>query len=689
MKKKDKARHVRQAAKSAQNQHPPAVPPDETSVDEAGDDRPCRLPVDVWLNDKQRWILVCIVILSLLTRIAYYRDIAASPCVNAHHWVSSDMHFYHDWGVRIAAGDWLTDRASHRFTGFERRLASRYFEFYPERKAQYASADNPAHALISDWWSGKLFRTEPLYAYLIGITYKVFGVDVRFVFAWQLLLGIATNILIYLIARSCFGNITALVTAAFALAYAPLLFYEMVLIRATLIKFTVAFTLFLTIVALQRKSWLPWLGAGVAFGAGLLVKTIFKILLLATVLGLIVRSIRAPRTALRPLLGLAGGVMLCMLPIVYRNTVLGNPLMSVAATERYTFFLAHSAYYDPVYNTVPNVSQIARFMGDSGNSTVSAVLYTLRTHEDLQSYLKLTCNKLAALFFWYEWPNNANFYYYRMHSNMLQWVPLTFPFIGSLAFIGLLAALPTFRQSWTLYGFTVTQILIFLVARINARYKLPLALTLIPFAGFTVVQIGLWVRTREWRKIGLAGASASAVILLASYMLRPLPKEIKVVRSSDYFSIYDWYQETGGADGARPYLEHLVGIGIEDETVYLKLAVFALNDKDYSTAESLLKTCLSLNPQFVPAIKNLGVVYIGTGDIMKAAEYYEKAVKLAPKESDPYVNLMAIYLSKNNLDRALEIATLAEKRFPNNPDVKRNATVVFGRAGKRDRNQKP
>ena len=55
---------------------------------------------------------------------------------------------------------------------------------------------------------GLTFYQEPLYAYLMAVTYKIFGGDHRWVaFSGSSVLGVLTNVLIYLLARRMFGDL--------------------------------------------------------------------------------------------------------------------------------------------------------------------------------------------------------------------------------------------------------------------------------------------------------------------------------------------------------------------------------------------------------------------------------------------------------------------------------------------------
>ena len=79
------------------------------------------------------------------------------------------------------------------------------------------------------WAGGSTFYQEPLYAYLMAVTYKIFGGDHRWVFLWQLVLGVLTNVLIYLLARRMFGDLVGTVAGALAVLCSPMMFYELIL----------------------------------------------------------------------------------------------------------------------------------------------------------------------------------------------------------------------------------------------------------------------------------------------------------------------------------------------------------------------------------------------------------------------------------------------------------------------------
>jgi len=64
---------------------------------------------------------------------------------------------------------------------------------------------------------------------LVGLTYWLGGPDPRWIFAWQMLLGMASNLLVYLVTRRCFGDLAATLAGFMAALCGVALYFEAVL----------------------------------------------------------------------------------------------------------------------------------------------------------------------------------------------------------------------------------------------------------------------------------------------------------------------------------------------------------------------------------------------------------------------------------------------------------------------------
>src|SRR5262245_30579583 len=219
--------------------------------------------IEETLRRRRRAVLLAIVLGSALVRISYVVALSRGPCLWEHRWPQWDMEFFHRWAEDIAGGDWLTARPLHPRHPWHEDVATAYLEGLP-REQRSASADQ----VWERWYGGARFHQEPLYPYLVALTYFFLDADPRFVFAWQLLLGIASNVLVYLLARRCFGDLVATLAGALAVLFAPALYYELILLRTAATGFLSLAIALALLAAQDRGSARRWLLAGVLAGAG-------------------------------------------------------------------------------------------------------------------------------------------------------------------------------------------------------------------------------------------------------------------------------------------------------------------------------------------------------------------------------------------------------------------------------------
>src|SRR5215471_11491924 len=242
------------------------------------------MPLEEWLRAHRGRVMLALAALCIVVRGAYYAELSGGPCLWAHRWTESDNAFFDRWAKEIAAGDWLTNQELHPIVSWNYAIAKIYFARHPDKAAQLlppgaAPGDEatPTAALWNRWFGGKAFHQEPLYPYAIALTYRVLGEDVRWVFAWQMALGVATVLLLWDLARRYFGEIAGALAGVLVAIYAPLYYLELTLVRTTLLTFCSIAMLWLAERALARKSARTWLVTGIAFGIGLLAQSTLSI----------------------------------------------------------------------------------------------------------------------------------------------------------------------------------------------------------------------------------------------------------------------------------------------------------------------------------------------------------------------------------------------------------------------------
>ena len=482
--------------------------------------------------DSRAWLLV-VIGLSVAVRLVYFAQAGEGPLRAMNGWDQSDMAFFDRWARVIAEGDWLTDRALHPQHNWHHEIARRYFEAHPEAAAALAagrglSPEEASAELWDRWYGGKTFHQEPLYPYLVAVTYRLLGPDPRFVFAWQLAVGVLANALVYVVARRLFPPPAPQVAGVLAILCAPLLFYEMVLLRESLIVAAGLALVWLVLRAAERPDALTWGLAGLAGGLSLLLKSSFLLFLLPALAVLAARPRPTWAATLRRSAAWVAGAAIGLLPLAARNVAVGLPPLALSSVGAITFVNANTEDYPPEAGFFVSLAHAPEIMGTSQGRFLPAALAALRTHPGPGSYLRQIMGKLGAAWHWYEVPDNCSFYLYRLYASILG-LPVTFLLIGPLAIVGLFMALSVSR-AWPLVLLVLASLATMLVFYPSSRFRAPMAAAAIPLAAHALVKGAGFLVARR-----LAPALAALLALLAAFALtsRPLARGRPLLRGVD------------------------------------------------------------------------------------------------------------------------------------------------------------
>jgi 4-amino-4-deoxy-L-arabinose transferase-like glycosyltransferase len=527
--------------------------------------------IESWLAAHRRAVVITLVACSVVLRASYFIQLNAGPCVWQHRWEATDMHFFDAWARAIAAGDWLTDQSLHPYLPWHQELAEGYLRAHPARAAalQQAGAADPVRALYERWTGGKVFHQEPLYPYLVAVTYRLLGPDVRWVFAWQLAAGVVLNVLLYLTVRHQLGDLVATVAAGLSLLAGPLLYHEMLLLRESLIAAAGVGLVYLTERAQARGTWPSWLALGVTFGLALLLKTTFALYGLGVLVALVVLLRRRPRTLFASAAAVVGGAALALAPAIARNLAVGVPALGLSSVGSLVFVMSNAGDFRSGVGFIVS-RHTAEIMGSTDGRFLPAAIATLATHPNMGSVFGMLAAKFTTLWHWFEVPNNSNFYYYRLHAPVLWWMPVSFLVLSPLGLVGLVLGRRALRTAWPLYllvGCHAVNLIFFYTL---SRLRIPLLPALAPFAALTLVEIG---RSVGSGRLGRGAVLGTAVAALGVWTGRPLPPEVPLIASVDYWAAYNTYY--------NPLLDQ------------------AQDDEDWTRAADVLAQSLRLEPETV------------------------------------------------------------------------------------------
>jgi len=467
-----------------------------------------------WVHRQRGPLLFGLAAAAILVRLAFVLQMANGPGFHQHRWSESDMAFFQSWARIIVEGDRLTDRALHPYHPWHERVAQRYFRSHPgERERWNAEAGDPGSAgrvLWNHWYGGKRFHQEPLYPYVIAVLEVLPGTAFGWTMGLQVLAGLVICLLIHRVTERLFGEPAAVVAAGLSVLCGPLIFYELQLLRATLLVLLGLLSVWLTLRALDRNRWQHWALLGGTCGVAILLKSTLALYALGLLAGLFVLHRRNPQRLLASAGPLLAGLLICLSPAIVRNLNVGvSPfgLTSVgtiglifanadgASASGYSFLIEHGA----------------EIMGRSDGRLLPAALASLSTHDGPWSYLGLMAERLGRIAQGYEVPNNTNFYFCRLHAPVLHWLPVGFGFLSPLALAGGLLAARRFRHAWPLYLLGTASMVPLMAYGNLSRYRLLLLASAIPLAALGLTTL---VRAVAARKIRFA-VTLGAVLLLA------------------------------------------------------------------------------------------------------------------------------------------------------------------------------
>ncbi len=521
---------------------------------------PPRGRIEGWLASHRALVALGIVALSVLVRVSYFVDIHRGPLVWQHRWGDTDMHFYDLWARSLAAGNWLMDKPLdpevgwHQHVRWHERIAEAYSKKFPEKAAALLdeavhrsdgqagdeASRKPSRVLWDHWYGLKHFHQGPLYPYLVALTYRIVSPDVRWVFAWQLVLGVVTNALIYLVGRRYFGDAVGALAGLLAVLSGPLLFYEMVLLRTTPITFSGILLVYVVSRAIDKRTWPWWLFVGVVFGLSFVLKTTVAIFGLGLLCLLAYQERRAPKALCHPLLAMAIGVAVCLAPAVGRNVYVGAPPLSLSSVGALAFVCANVEDYRPEHGFFVDSKHLPSILAKTDCRFSPAVVETLKTHPNVWSYIGQTWQKFASIWHWFEKPNNANFYFYRLHSATLRCLPVTFWVLAPLGIVGLFLGARRLLSVGPLYILVLSTLAPLTIFYMLSRFRVPLAVALIPFAALTLVRLTEWISTRQ---VARSLSLVIALLLVGLWSGRPLPADATLISPPFYIAQDEIYYQ--------------------------------------------------------------------------------------------------------------------------------------------------
>ena len=397
----------------------------------------------------------------------------------------------------------------------------------------------------------QVYHISPLYCYFVGSLYSLFGVGPWPIRLVQMGLGVVAVLLLYDCARRMFDERWAWLVGILACLYGPFIFYEQLVLVATLATFLNVLLLWVAMVALQRPGRCLglWLVVGAVWGLGMTARP--NTLLLAPALALAAwwQNRRLGPGTWRSLAAAAALLVTGLVvtaPFTIRNWVVASDPVFLQDKGGLNFYVgngpnANGAFMVPpelgsARNVLEQVQAFTRIAEDEEGKKLKPSAVDRHWYKKTFSHmadqpvawLRLMLEKNWLFWSARELPNNYDYQFTRLHNRALGLPLVQFLIVAPFALLGTLFMLFGRRREEQLIALfnliLVGAVVLFFVL---SRYRLPvipgLLLATVP-ALQRLVSAG---RRARWQALAvyIAALLAMLVIGLVPKLEKPLDDE--------------------------------------------------------------------------------------------------------------------------------------------------------------------
>lgn len=462
--------------------------------------------------------------LAALVRVVNHVQVRDGSLPWLHRWTQSDMAFNDAWARDIAGGNVLgvpAPRPYHRWHGEVAAEAHRLVgspEPFDEARGR---------GYWDRWLGGRSFYQDPVFAYALAGVYAAGG-DPATALALQAVLGVLITGLVAFIACELHGPRAGLLAGAMAALYAPLIFYEGMLVRSLLQVVAVSGAVAAAVYAPRAAR--PALACAVCgLFAGLGVIAHATSMLFAAALGLWIAMSRPRDRRARDVAAYTGAILLALLPLMARNLAVGLPVLETSSARAVNVVTALAVDAEPRSGFHISV-HTARILTEADGRLLPTLRATLATHPGVGSILAQAGAKFLAFWEAREATDNASFDYFLLHAPLLAAIGLRFALIAPLAVAGIILSCRNARAA-PLYIAVGGALAVALLFFPSSRVRIPGAVMMIPFAAIGVARTITIVRERRYARLGVTAVVVAAIVLL---VVTPWHGQAGDLRETDY-----------------------------------------------------------------------------------------------------------------------------------------------------------
>jgi len=381
-------------------------------------------------------------------------------------------------------------------------------------------------------------KSLSVYALITALIYKIMTEDILYVRLLNIIFGVFTCYLIYLIGNEMANRKTALFACLVACLYKPFIFYSIVPLKTSLSVLLFAITIYLFLGILKKPSLIKALSLGIAIGLLYKVRPNFIIiipLIPCLAFWYLFRSISSPRVLLASFFIYIVGVSISIYPFMVRENSFSAQPRPRASRLSVNLYIGNNLQNpDPYYRPVPFSTPVpgrqtrqfaieARRRAGRDLTSREASSYWIRevvkmAVEQPAAFGRKLFHKAMVLFNRFE---AGDHYHMGFLSSYVWFLKLPFLSLWLILPFGMAGMAATIRSSKRLLALGLIFIaygLTLVIFFTNTRYRLPLLILLIPFAVMGAGHLFTCIKERTLSKTFICPASATIVFFVITFL---------------------------------------------------------------------------------------------------------------------------------------------------------------------------
>jgi len=354
----------------------------------------------------------------------------------------------------------------------------------------------------------------PLYSYFLSVVYFVFGHNLYIARFIQHILGVLTCLLIYLIAKRCFGNPVGYISLFISIVYDMFIIHEGLLLIEFLSTFLNALMLFLLLRVEPLFSYKRLALAGIAIGLSALARANILLFVPFILIWMLFNSkLKTQNSKLLRFGFLCLVIFLTISPVTIMNYISSKKFILISTNGPVSLWVGNNEKADGTFLFPAPSEKLTNRRKEIGDKAfIEDVIRFIK--EKPGDFARLTLRKF--LLFWgaFEVANNMNYEQIKGWGHLMK-MPFFIGFgtVVPLSLLGMALSIRN-RKSLLLHLFLLSFMMAMVAFFVLGRYRIACLPAFIPFAGFSLFFLYEKLKKRSYKPILF-----SFLILIPSVLL--------------------------------------------------------------------------------------------------------------------------------------------------------------------------